>query len=249
MAMSSCYLYCITDSMDITDAGLKGIMGSEVKIYACGRYNFLYSEIDKHCAYRELKSLKIHNSISLAAMDSGTVLPFRYGTFVEDPDDMEELQQNMNIQLAEQFEFLKGRVETGIKVFGSIIQEDRVLEGTRPAVDRLNAVKSISGPVNLLLKKVKAVYSERERAEFIAGLSNDMFSHFDHLVCDRHVKCGLNDGLLINGAFLIQKDSFADFKSLFVEIKKKYPQYSFVFSGPWPPYNFVNIRKEGEDNE
>jgi len=234
--------------MDITDAGLKGIMGSDVKTYACGRYNFLYSRIDKHRVYRELKSLKIHNHISLAAMESGTVLPFRYGTFVKDLDDMEELQQNMNTKLAEHFEFLKGRLETGIKVFGGIKQEDVALDGMRPAIDRLNAVKSMSGPVNFLLNKVKAVYSERERAEYIAGLSNDMFSHLAPLVCDRNIKYGLKDGLLINGAFLIQKESFADFKSLFVEIKKKYPQYSLVFSGPWPPYNFVNIRKEGEDN-
>ena len=247
--MCSCYLYCITDSMDTADAGLKGIMGSDLKTYACGKYNFLYSRIDKHCVYRELKSLKIHNNISLTAMESGTVLPFRYGTFVKDPADMEELQQNMNTQLAEHFEFLKGRLETGIKVFGSIKQEDMESDGTRPAIERLNAVKSISEPVNFLLNKVKAIYSEREREEFIASLSNDMFSHLATLVCDRHVKYGLNDGLLINGAFLIQKESFADFKSLFVEMKKKYPQYSLIFSGPWPPYNFVNIRKEGEDNE
>lgn len=244
--MCSCYLYGITDCLDNKAVGQRGIIGKEINQYICGRYGVLYSTIEDECVNSELENLKIHNRISLNAMNSGTVLPFRFGTMVKSRDNIEELLCNMIIKLDGLFMCLKGKIEVGIKVFGGMEQENLPGDDRMPAIDRLKAVKCMSEPVHYLIDKVKNAYGVRDRVEFLSRLADTLFLVFEPLVCDKCIIYGKKDGLLINGAFLICRDSFQHFKNQFIDIKKQYPHYSLIFSGPWPPYSFVNIGKEGE---
>lgn len=244
--MCSCYLYCITDNGDDTVLKCRGIMGSEIRPYDCGGYYVLYSYLADYSTGREPENLKAHNLVSLNAMDAGTVLPFRYGTTVENPAEAGELLNRMHIYPKELFCRLKGKLETGVKVLGKLEQSGAGTESL-PAFGRLNAIKYKSQSVGYLMNMVKTAYSGREREESLAGLYSSVFSVFEQIVCDRRVVYGQKDGLLINGAFLILKENFREFKNRFFEIKKLFPNYLFIFSGPWPPYSFVNSRIEGDD--
>ena len=54
-----------------------------------------------------------------------------------------------------------------------------------------------------------------------------------------------SDRLLLNKSFLVEKDKIENFSAQVAELEKKYPQFKFQYSGPWPPYSFVNIRIHG----
>ncbi|AKB48751.1 Gas vesicle protein GvpF [Methanosarcina sp. Kolksee] len=47
--------------------------------------------------------------------------------------------------------------------------------------------------------------------------------------------------LLMNTSYLIDKEKVQDFSGEVEKLKLKYPEYKFQYSGPWPPYNFVDI--------
>jgi hypothetical protein len=247
--MYNFYLYCITDSRDDMPVSEMGISGQKVGIYDYGRYGVLYSCLESDCVNREPENLKIHNNISLYAMNMGTVLPFRFGTIVKQMTDMDDVLKNMHIQPEVLFCRLKGKVEAGLKVFGKLEMPEIVKITSMPALDRLNAIERKSLPVYYLMNKVKTAYNTKAREELTIKLSGSIFAAFEQMVCDRLIIYGQKDGLLLNGAFLILKENFPEFKNRLLDIKKLFPYYSFIFSGPWPPYSFVNCRKEGENGE
>jgi hypothetical protein len=48
--------------------------------------------------------------------------------------------------------------------------------------------------------------------------------------------------MIMNAAFLVARDREAEFDVRVKEIGAKYETLKFKYTGPWPPYNFVNIR-------
>ncbi len=60
----------------------------------------------------------------------------------------------------------------------------------------------------------------------------------------------IGDKMIMNAAFLIERDREAEFDSQVKEIAAKYEgKLSFKYTGPWPPYNFVHIRLKLERGE
>jgi len=49
--------------------------------------------------------------------------------------------------------------------------------------------------------------------------------------------------MVLNGAFLIQKERIEEFKSELEKLEEGHADkgLKIQFSGPWPPYNFVRI--------
>ena len=56
----------------------------------------------------------------------------------------------------------------------------------------------------------------------------------------------------MNAAFLVSRDQEAEFDTKVKAIGTSFPQLTFKYTGPWPPYNFINIRlklERAEDSE
>lgn len=47
--------------------------------------------------------------------------------------------------------------------------------------------------------------------------------------------------LLMNTSYLVDREKIQTFSDEVEKFKLKYPEYKFQYSGPWPPYNFVDI--------
>ena len=53
----------------------------------------------------------------------------------------------------------------------------------------------------------------------------------------------IGDKMIMNAAFLVERDRERDFDAAVNKIAKYYGELlNFKYTGPWPPYNFVNIR-------
>ena len=53
----------------------------------------------------------------------------------------------------------------------------------------------------------------------------------------------IGDKMIMNAAFLVERQREKQFDNAVNKIAQKYGQrLKFKFTGPWPPYNFVNIR-------
>ena len=52
----------------------------------------------------------------------------------------------------------------------------------------------------------------------------------------------IGDKMIMNAAFLISRDQEAQFDARVKEVATRQEELTFKYTGPWPPYNFVNIR-------
>ncbi|HZB46149.1 MAG TPA: GvpL/GvpF family gas vesicle protein, partial [Pyrinomonadaceae bacterium] len=60
----------------------------------------------------------------------------------------------------------------------------------------------------------------------------------------------IGDKMIMNAAFLIERDREAEFDNKVKDIAAKYEgKLAFKYTGPWPPYNFVHIRLKLERGE
>ena len=56
----------------------------------------------------------------------------------------------------------------------------------------------------------------------------------------------VGDRMVLNAAFLVQRSRAAVFDQRIQAIAKDFDEFTFQFTGPWPPYNFVAIRLKRE---
>ena len=59
----------------------------------------------------------------------------------------------------------------------------------------------------------------------------------------------IGDRMIMNAAFLVSRDKEQEFDAAVKAIGGRYPHLTFKYTGPWPPYNFVNIRLKLERAE
>ena len=52
----------------------------------------------------------------------------------------------------------------------------------------------------------------------------------------------IGDRMIMNAAFLVARDAENAFDARVKDIGQRYEKLTFKYTGPWPPYNFVNIR-------
>src|SRR6266566_1971733 len=52
----------------------------------------------------------------------------------------------------------------------------------------------------------------------------------------------IGDKMIMNAAFLVSRDREQAFDAKVKAVGAKYAPLTFRYTGPWPPYNFVNIR-------
>jgi len=52
----------------------------------------------------------------------------------------------------------------------------------------------------------------------------------------------IGDKMIMNVAFLISRDREDAFDAKVKSVASRFDRLTFKYTGPWPPYNFVNIR-------
>jgi hypothetical protein len=52
----------------------------------------------------------------------------------------------------------------------------------------------------------------------------------------------IGDRMIMNAAFLVAREGEAAFDAKVKEVGARFSHLTFKYTGPWPPYNFVNIR-------
>ena len=90
--------------------------------------------------------------------------------------------------------------------------------------------------VKLFLPKEKATWDGKDKCKsvFLEALKKKA-------VQSKELK-RFSERLILNTSFLIDRDKINDFSSEVEQLGNKYPDLKIQYSGPWPPYNFVDIQ-------
>jgi Gas vesicle synthesis protein GvpL/GvpF len=183
-----------------------------------------------------------HQRVNETVMKLHTVLPMSFGTVFKTGDDIVELLRSAYDAFTDVLSKMKDKFEFGLKVLWEREAIIREIEDEDEDIRRLKGeISSQKGSTYFarmqygrLIDQALQARSERYVAEIFAGLR-------DVSVASRSNK-PIGDRMIMNAAFLVARDMEAAFDQRVKDIGQRYDKLTFKYTGPWPPYNFVNIR-------
>ena len=183
-----------------------------------------------------------HERVNETVMRDHTVIPMSFGTIFKTREDIVELLRSAYDAFADVLSKMQDKLEFGLKVLWDRDEIVRTIEQEDEDIHRLKTeISSQKGSTYFarmqygrLIDGALQQRSERYVAEFFQGLR-------DVSVASR-VNRAIGDKMIMNAAFLVQRDQEPAFDKRIKEIASRFDKLTFKYTGPWPPYNFVNIR-------
>ena len=235
------YCYCIIDSNRPLVGKIAGLEEAPV-------YNIPYHEMGLIVSSlkEEIKGITedrvlIHERVVESLMGNYTVLPMRFITVFKNRDGALSLMRDHYIDFKNNILRLRNKVEYGIRVIWS---GDLVKEGIARKLEEETEQLSISGNTpakNYLKKKLKEYRINtkfKEEAEENITLIDNLFQN---LAAEKKLEKLKSNDLLLSACYLVEKNRQSQFKETFEKLKNTHTHLKYLFSGPWPPYNFIKL--------
>ncbi len=183
-----------------------------------------------------------HQRVNETVMRQHTVIPMSFGTVFKTDDDIIELLRSAYDAFIDVLNKMQEKFEFGLKVLWDRDQIIRDLEEEDEDIRRLKGeISSQKGSTYFarmqygrMIDAALQARSERYVAEIFQALR-------DVAVASRSNK-PIGDRMIMNAAFLVAREMEDAFDSRVKAIGQQYEKLTFKYTGPWPPYNFVNIR-------
>jgi hypothetical protein len=238
------YVYCIIDSPDPLRFGPIGIGAEPSEVYSVHYRNLaaVVSEAPLEVLDSTRENVLAHERVNESVMREHTVIPMSFGTIFKTREDIVELLRSAAEAFGDVLNKMQNKLEFGLKVLWDRDQAIREVEGEDEDIGRLK--KEISGQkgptyfarmqYGRLVDAALQARSERYVADILELLR-------DVSVASR-INKPIGEKMIMNAAFLISRDQEAAFDAKVKSIAGKFDKLTFKYTGPWPPYNFVNIR-------
>jgi len=238
------YVYCIIESSDPLRFGPIGIGADPSDVYTVHYKNLaaVVSDAPLEVLDSTRENVLAHERVNETVMREHTVIPMSFGTIFKTREDIVELLRSAAEAFGDVLNKMQNKLEFGLKVLWDRDQAIREVEGEDEDIGRLK--KEISGQkgptyfarmqYGRLVDAALQARSERYVADILELLR-------DVSVASR-INKPIGEKMIMNAAFLISRDQETAFDAKVKSIAGKFDKLTFKYTGPWPPYNFVNIR-------
>jgi hypothetical protein len=238
------YVYCVIEAADPLKFGPIGIGADPSPVYSVHYRNLaaVVSEAPLEVLDSTRENVLAHERVNETVMREHTVIPMSFGTIFKTREDIVELLRSAAEAFGDVLNKMQNKLEFGLKVLWDRDQAIRQVESEDDDISRLK--KEISGQkgptyfarmqYGRLVDAALQARSERYVVEILDELR-------DVSVASR-INKPIGDKMIMNAAFLISRDREAAFDRKVKSIASRFDRLTFKYTGPWPPYNFVNIR-------
>ena len=242
------YIYCIVETKGERNFGPIGIGGDrdEVTTLGCGDLSMVISNSPMTRYVVSPENLLAHERVIEEVMKEFTVLPVRFCTIASGSEEVRNLLDRRHREFKNLLRTMDHKVELGVKGFWknmSLIYREIAREN--PGISRLKRkmASSTSTKKTFLEAKVelgrlveealkrKREEEARETTEILRRAS-----------LDYKLNKTVGDEMFLNGAFLVSQGREKEFDNLMDDLTDKFKERTkFMYAGPLPPYNFVNV--------
>jgi gas vesicle protein GvpL/GvpF len=238
------YVYCVIESNEPLRFGPIGIGQQPAEVYSV-HYKSLaavVSEAPLEMLDSTRENVLAHERVNETVMREHTVIPMSFGTIFKTREDIVELLRSAAEAFGDVLNKMQNKLEFGLKVLWDRDQAVREVENEDEDISRLKTeISGQKGPTYFarmqygrLIDTALQAQSERYVAEVLDELR-------EVSVASR-INKPIGDKMIMNAAFLISRDQEAAFDAKVKSIAARFDKLTFKYTGPWPPYNFVNIR-------
>lgn len=250
------YLYSVVpaEAVDKLALEVEGIDGADVYPVVEGSMAAIVSDIESSELRPERKNLSAHSAVMRKVMDQTNLLPVAFGIVAKNERDLRGLLAEYGSEMREQLDTVDGKVEMGLR-----------------------GLLQVSNPFDYFIEKFPDLKKQRDET-FAGGEASredkmelgQMFSELLEQFQDESADSAVarlesvgqvrvneprSEEEVLNLAVLVPRDKLEAFSDA---VEKLAPdlddRIELQVTGPWPPYNFVDLRiesvvEEGEEGE
>jgi hypothetical protein len=239
------YVYCIIRLDRPRDFGEIGIGGSR-RVYTVHHRDLASVVSDTPIVIYDptRENVLAHEFVNETVMREFTVIPMSFGTVFRSEDDVSELLRSTYQAFNDVLDKMQDKIEFGLKilwdrekVIANLEQENDEIRRLKDEISR-NAASSTYFARMQLGRLVEAALEEKGN-HFVADVHEELKQV---AVASRSNKV-IGDRMIMNAAFLVERAREKAFDEKVKEVSRRYEDVlTFKYTGPWPPYNFVNIK-------
>ena len=183
-----------------------------------------------------------HQRVNETVMLQHTVLPMSFGTVFKTTNDIVELLRSAYDAFTDVLQKMRDKVEFGLKVLWDRDQIIREIEEQDEDIRRLkNEISTQKGSTYFARMQYGRMIDAALQSRSEQYVDDIFRSVRDVAVASRSNK-PIGDRMIMNAAFLVSRDREQAFDARVKEIGQRHDKLTFKYTGPWPPYNFVNIK-------
>jgi hypothetical protein len=240
------YVYGIVQAKDPVTFGKVGIGGSGEMVYTVN-YQDIAAVVSNTSVYifdPTRENALAHEHVSETVMKNHTIIPMSFGTVFRTDDDIREVLKSIYPSLKDVLHQMAGKLEFGLKVNWD---RDQIIEDIKQEDEEIRQFHQ-----EIIRKHLQSTYLARMQlgrmidkalAERSISYVREIYEALRGVCVASRDNQPIGDKMIMNAAFLVERDREAEFDSGVNKIARKYGQrLKFKYTGPWPPYNFVNIR-------
>jgi Gas vesicle synthesis protein GvpL/GvpF. len=194
--------------------------------------------------------LLAHEKVVNDMMKQFSVIPMSFGNVVQTEADVQILLNKLYPQFIAIFPRIANKIEVGLRVIGRrewLELEIRNEGGISQAVNRI-AEKSSEAAFydRIKIGELAQQFITAKRQQ----LTEQVYMPLAQLAASAKLNDPVSERLLLNAAFLIDKADELKFDERVNVLYEEWKDYTeFKYTGPWPPYNFIHIKLQIEDNQ
>src|SRR5205085_2700552 len=239
------YVYCIVRSDRQRDFGAIGIGGGQrVFTVAFDDLAAVVSDTPIVIYDPTRENVLAHEFVNETVMREFTLIPMSFGTVFRSESDVVTLLRSTYQAFTDVLDKMQDKIEFGLKV---LWDRDKVVANIEQENDEIRRLKD-----EITRNAASSTYFARmQLGRLVEAAMEDASNRYVADVHDALRGCSvasrsnkvIGDRMILNAAFLVDRKDERSFDDKVKDVSRKYEDLlTFKYTGPWPPYNFVNIK-------
>lgn len=234
----------------VSPVDLKEFSSEEIQKKAQGDVNWIKgkAQIHEHVIEQAMGVVPIPTSSEVGKGKIIPVIPMKFGIIFKTKQSLEKMLKKNYAKFKASLENLVGKQEWGMKVY---LNED-VFEKTihdrqpKPIQDR----KKLPRGMDFFAKKKMEEAIAKEKDRKLKRVIQEIFGNLQKLAVEASqgknldkAITGRKELMVLNANLLLKEEKVGKFQKEVNGLKTRYQNQGLIIqeSGPWPPYNFVEI--------
>jgi hypothetical protein len=239
------YVYCIIRQEHERSFGEIGI-GGHRRVYTVHHSDLAAVVSDTPIVIYDptRENVLAHEFVNETVMREFTVIPMSFGTVFRSEEDVSELLRSTYEAFTDVLDKMRDKIEFGLKVLWDRDKVVANIESSNDEIRRLkdeinrNAASSTYFARMQLGRLIEAALEETGN-----GYVSEVHEALKPVAVASRSNKVIGDRMILNAAFLVDRARSEEFDERVREVSRKYEDLlTFKYTGPWPPYNFVNIK-------
>lgn len=239
------YVYCIIRSDEDLEFGPVGIgEGGPVYTLRHGEIAAVVSDAPLQIYDPTRENLLAHETVNKNVMEDHTVIPMSFGTIFRTDEDIRALLESTADALEHVLDKMENKIELGLKVLWKQEEVAARIEEEVEEIARLREQVEEDSEGSTYFARVQLGRLLEQELEARANeLVSDIYDTLAPVAVASRSNKPIGDQMIMNAAFLVERDEEEEFDDAVRALAEKYREMvSFTYTGPWPPYNFVNVK-------